>query len=88
MNGRDDSSTAGRPAEDRPAETGPDTGPETRPEARPEDGSPDEEGVGRDRPSERSEAPETAREPVPGIEHEPEPDGENIMPAKDRPGTL
>lgn len=32
--------------------------------------------------------PETSREPAPGIEHEPEPDGENLIPAKDRPGTL
>jgi hypothetical protein len=36
----------------------------------------------------RPEPPETAREPAPGIEHEPEPDGENIVPVKDRPGTL
>lgn len=34
------------------------------------------------------EPPETSREPAPGIEHEPEPDGENLIPAKDRPGTL
>ncbi len=26
--------------------------------------------------------------PAPGIEHHHEPDAENIMPAKDRPGTL
>ncbi|MBA2379320.1 MAG: hypothetical protein H0V76_07070 [Blastocatellia bacterium] len=26
--------------------------------------------------------------PAPGIEHHNEPDAENIMPAKDRPGTL
>jgi hypothetical protein len=32
--------------------------------------------------------PETTRRPAPGIEHEPEPDGENLIPAKDRPGTL
>jgi hypothetical protein len=34
------------------------------------------------------EPPETARKPAPGIEHEPEPDGENLIPTKDRPGTL
>lgn len=33
-------------------------------------------------------APETGEHPAPGIEHEPEPDAENIMPAEDRPGTL
>lgn len=27
-------------------------------------------------------------EPVPDVEHHPEPDAENIIPAKDRPGTL
>ncbi len=32
--------------------------------------------------------PETTRHPVPGVEHEPEPSGENLIPAKDRPGTL
>ena len=32
--------------------------------------------------------PETDEHPAPGIEHEPEPDAENIVPAKDRPGTL
>jgi hypothetical protein len=26
--------------------------------------------------------------PVPGVEHYPEPDAENIMPAEDRPGTF
>jgi hypothetical protein len=36
----------------------------------------------------KKEPPETARRPVPGIEHAPEPDGENLIPAKDRPGTL
>lgn len=42
------------------------------------------------RPTEpgRREPPETTRKPAPGIEHEPEPDGENLIPAKDRPGTL
>lgn len=34
------------------------------------------------------EPPETARRPVPGVEHEPEPSGENLIPAKHRPGTL
>jgi len=29
-----------------------------------------------------------AEHPAPGIEHYPEPDGENIMPAEDRPGTF
>ncbi|MBR9990971.1 MAG: hypothetical protein KFH98_14510 [Gemmatimonadetes bacterium] len=28
------------------------------------------------------------RHPAPGIEHQPEPDAENIIPAKDKPGTL
>jgi hypothetical protein len=39
-------------------------------------------------PSKPDGAPETDREPAPGIEHEPEPDGENIVPARHRPGTL
>ena len=39
-------------------------------------------------PPRRERPAETAREPVPGIEHEPEPDAENIVPAEDRPGTL
>lgn len=39
--------------------------------------------------SDEEEAPpETARRPAPGVEHEPEPSGENLIPAKDRPGTL
>lgn len=42
---------------------------------------------GDDRP-EREAPPETSRHPAPGIEHEPEPSGENLIPAKDRPGTL
>lgn len=37
---------------------------------------------------EDDEPPETAERPVPGIEHKPEPDAENIMPAEDQPGTL
>jgi hypothetical protein len=37
---------------------------------------------------ERREPPETARYPAPGIEHEPEPSSENLIPTKDRPGTL
>ena len=32
--------------------------------------------------------PETAEEPVPGVEHQPEPDAENIIPAEDKPGTF
>lgn len=32
--------------------------------------------------------PETAEHPVPGVEHKPEPDAENIMPAEDQPGTF
>lgn len=58
------------------------------------DGPPPEPGEERSRKPrhdpqrERSEPPETTRKPAPGIEHEPEPDGENIIPAKDRPGTL
>jgi len=39
-------------------------------------------------PIPREEPPETAEHPVPGVEHEPEPDAENIMPAEDRPGTF
>jgi hypothetical protein len=41
----------------------------------------------RERPSDESR-PETRRHPAPHIRHEPEPDAENIMPAKDEPGTL
>jgi hypothetical protein len=33
-------------------------------------------------------APDRTRHPAPGIEHEPEPDADNLIPAKDRPGTL
>ena len=36
-------------------------------------------------PIERDDEPE---HPAPGVEHHPEPDAENIMPVKDRPGTL
>ena len=32
--------------------------------------------------------PETDEHPAPGIEHEPEPDAENIVPVKHGPGTL
>jgi hypothetical protein len=39
-------------------------------------------------PETENEAPETAEHHVPGIEYKDEPDAENIMPAKDRPGTL
>lgn len=35
-----------------------------------------------------NESPETAEYPVSGIKHEHEPDAENIMPVKDRPGTF
>jgi hypothetical protein len=38
--------------------------------------------------AETKEPPETAEHPVPGIKHKHEPDAENIMPAKNRPGTL
>jgi hypothetical protein len=34
------------------------------------------------------ETPETSEHPAPGVEHEQEPDAENIMQAKDGPGTL
>jgi hypothetical protein len=37
---------------------------------------------------EKREPPETARHPAPGIEHEPEPSSENLIPVKDRPGTI
>ena len=46
-------------------------------------GRPATDGAGVKRPP-----PETDEHPAPGIEHEPEPDAENIVPAKDRPGTL
>ena len=36
----------------------------------------------------REQDPETARRPVPGVKHEPEPDAGNIMPAENEPGTL
>ena len=39
-------------------------------------------------PETENETPETSERPVPGIEYKDEPDAENIMPAKDRPGTL
>jgi hypothetical protein len=43
-------------------------------------------------PSEQPPSPppplETVEELVPGVEHKPEPDAENIMPAKHEPGTL
>jgi hypothetical protein len=42
-----------------------------------------EDGKVADRPSD--DEPE---HPAPGIEHYPEPDAENIMPAEDRPGTV
>lgn len=32
--------------------------------------------------------PETEERPAPGIKHEPEPDAENVVPAKHKPGTL
>jgi hypothetical protein len=38
-------------------------------------------------PEEREPA-DTTRRPAPGIEHEPEPDAENLIPKKDGPGTL
>ncbi len=31
---------------------------------------------------------EEAEHPIPGIEHYPEPDAENIMPVEDMPGTF
>ena len=37
---------------------------------------------------ETKESPETAENTVPGIEHKPEPDAENLMPVKHGPGTL
>lgn len=51
-----------------------DEAPEREPAAQPEE--------------KEKEPPETARKPAPGIEHAPEPDGENLIPAKDQPGTL
>lgn len=46
------------------------------------------EKVGEVLESRDDDAPETGEHPVPGVEHEQEPDAGNIMPAKDRPGTL
>ncbi|HSJ31228.1 MAG TPA: hypothetical protein VK933_07325 [Longimicrobiales bacterium] len=40
------------------------------------------------RKSVEEQDPETARRPVPGVKHEPEPDAGNIMPAENEPGTL
>jgi hypothetical protein len=57
-----------------PARTPPDTAP---PDTAPAEPTP---------PADTS--PETARRPVPGVKHEPEPDAGNIMPADDGPGTL
>jgi hypothetical protein len=50
----------------------------------------DDEAPDTDPPAQpaKREPPETARRPAPGIEHEPEPSGENLIPAKDGPGTL
>ncbi|HEV2150554.1 MAG TPA: hypothetical protein VGR37_24350 [Longimicrobiaceae bacterium] len=47
-----------------------------------------EERGDRDRGAPDAPPPETAEHPVPGVEHEPEPDAENLMPAEDRPGTF
>ena len=55
---------------------------EEKKERRP--GGPADEKSPRPKPA----APETAERPAAGIDHEPEPDAENLMPAKDRPGTL
>lgn len=46
-------------------------------------GGPDES-----EPTERPARTEPEREPAPGIEHQPEPDSENLIPKKDGPGTL
>jgi hypothetical protein len=53
----------------------------TRREAEPEEKEPATK-------PERKEPPETARNPAPGIEHDPEPSSRNLIPTKDRPGTL
>lgn len=39
-------------------------------------------------PAKRERPPETDPHPAPGIEHEPEPDAENIIPVEDGPGTF
>ena len=39
-------------------------------------------------PEENKPMDNEPEEPVPGIEHYPEPDAENIMPVEDRPGTF
>jgi hypothetical protein len=63
----------------------------TRPAETPRDNEPPAEPLHEPEPAERparKEPPETAREPAPGIRHEPEPNGENIIPTKEGPGTL
>lgn len=43
----------------------------------------------RERPTAEDDVfPETEQHPVPGVEHKPEPDAGNIMPAEDQPGTF
>ncbi len=37
---------------------------------------------------EKPDKDEQEQHPAPDIEHRPEPDAENIMPAEDKPGTL
>ncbi len=41
-----------------------------------------------EQPDLQEERDDEAEHPAPGVEHYPEPDAENIMPAEDRPGTL
>lgn len=68
-----------------PVEEGTDSSPGKPPPARDPSRDPSHDPTRRDS---TREPHETSREPAPGIEHEPEPDGENLIPAKDRPGTL
>lgn len=49
------------------------------------DQEPEEKGPDVSQDQDDTDQPE---HPAPGIEHYPEPDAENIMPAEDQPGTL
>jgi hypothetical protein len=55
---------------------------EERPDRRDEQQQKREGRVAREQP------PETRKRPAPGVKHEPEPDGSNVVPTDDEPGTL
>jgi hypothetical protein len=55
---------------------------EERPDRRDEQQEKREGRVAREQP------PETRKRPAPGVKHEPEPDGSNVVPTDDEPGTL